>query len=114
MAQRAPTQAYRPSSIERLVGTNYLVWRVRMEVFVRRQELWDLASGTSVCLALRPQNPTVAEQIAYDEWKRKDLAARTELLLALGDRQVQMVRDCVISHGTFFALTTSIEILLLM
>ena len=51
----------------------------------------------------------MVEQIAYDEWKRKDLAARTELLLALGDRQVQMVHDCATSHEVWDLLRTHYE-----
>ncbi|MCO5574356.1 hypothetical protein L7F22_028139 [Adiantum nelumboides] len=80
-----------------------------MEVVLCRQEWWSIVSGTSVCPPLPAQNPTAAEQAAYDEWCRKDLAAQTELLLVLGDRQVQMVRDCATSHEVWDCLHQQYE-----
>ncbi|KAH7404210.1 hypothetical protein KP509_15G015900 [Ceratopteris richardii] len=62
---------------------NYLMWLTRVIVLLKRADLWDIVSGTT------PKPPANDPQLA--DWIAKDLQAQADLLLYLGDRQVQIV-----------------------
>eukprot|EP00249_Psilotum_nudum_P000650 c12720_g2_i1 orf=315-788(+) len=85
-----PSRTYQ---FDKLNGTNYLVWRVRMQMIFQRANLWTIVDGTEA-------DPEVANVNAHDAWVQRDLTVGMDLILHLGDRQVQMVRS----------LTTSAEI----
>ncbi|MCO5605199.1 hypothetical protein L7F22_059379 [Adiantum nelumboides] len=76
-----PTSS-RTYCLDKLTGPNYLVWRVRMELLLQRAQLWDVVIGG----AENAPPTTDAEGLA--RWQQKDLAARMEIIVHLGDRQV--------------------------
>ncbi|MCO5562590.1 hypothetical protein L7F22_016218 [Adiantum nelumboides] len=69
--------------LDKLSSTNYLTWATRVTLLLKRAALWDIVSGTT---------PKSAANDA--DWLAKDLQTQSELMLHLGDRQVQMVRRC--------------------
>ncbi|MCO5593534.1 hypothetical protein L7F22_047548 [Adiantum nelumboides] len=89
MAQLAPApSSLIPSTVgsyqlDKLSSTNYLTWATRVILLLKRAALWDIVSGTT---------PKPAANDA--DWLAKDLQAQSELMLHLGDRQVQMVWRC--------------------
>ncbi|MCO5595626.1 hypothetical protein L7F22_049671 [Adiantum nelumboides] len=89
MAQPAPTPSslipsiVRSYQLDKLSSTNYLTWATRVTLLLKRAALWDIVSGTTPKPAAND-----ADSLA------KDLQAQSELMLHLGDRQVQMVRRC--------------------
>ncbi|MCO5569460.1 hypothetical protein L7F22_023172 [Adiantum nelumboides] len=89
MAKPAPTPSslipstVRSYQLDKLSSTNYLTWATRVTLLLKRAALWDIVSGTT---------PKPAANDA--DWLAKDLQAQSELMLHLGDRQVQMVRRC--------------------
>ena len=66
--------------IDKLNGTNYQVWKIRMELYLKQLQLWDIINSND---RVEPQSP---------EWKAQDTSAQMELILHCNDRQVQMVR----------------------
>ncbi|MCO5595634.1 hypothetical protein L7F22_049679 [Adiantum nelumboides] len=90
MAQQAPASLI-PSTIrsyhlDKLTGTNYLSWATRVTLLLKGATLWDIVDGTT-------PKPGAANRVLAD-WTAKGLQAQAELMLHLGDRQVQMVRRC--------------------
>ncbi|MCO5595089.1 hypothetical protein L7F22_049127 [Adiantum nelumboides] len=90
MAQQAPASlipsTVRSYHLDKLTGTNYLTWAIRVTLLLKRATLWDIVDGTT------PKPSTTDPGLA--DWTAKDLQAQAELMLHLGDRQVQMVRRC--------------------
>lgn len=91
-----PSRSYR---LDKLTGPNYLVWRVRMELMLQRAELWDVIGGEE-------EAPPDDDATGLALWKQKDRAARMEIIVHLGDRQVQKhfngTIDLVIQALMFF------------
>ncbi|MCO5562671.1 hypothetical protein L7F22_016299 [Adiantum nelumboides] len=90
MAQQAPASlipsTVRSYHLDKLTGTNYLTWATRVTLLLKRATLCDIVDGTT-------PKPGAADPGLAD-WRAKDLQAQAELMLHLGDRQVQMVRRC--------------------
>ncbi|MCO5586427.1 hypothetical protein L7F22_040367 [Adiantum nelumboides] len=90
MAQQAPASlipsTVRSYHLDKLTGTNYLTWATRVTLLLKRATLWDIVDGTT------PKPGATDPGLA--DWTAKDLQAQAELMLHLGDRQVQMVRCC--------------------
>ncbi|MCO5600644.1 hypothetical protein L7F22_054759 [Adiantum nelumboides] len=89
MAQPAPASSslipstVRSYQLDKLSSTNYLTWATRVTLLLKRAALWDIVSDTT---------PKPAANDA--DCLAKDLQAQSELMLHLGDRQVQMFRRC--------------------
>ena len=73
--------------IDKLNGTNYQVCKIRMEIYLKQLQLWDIINSND---RVEPQSP---------EWKAQDTSAQMELILHCKDRHVQMVRTLSISLG---------------
>eukprot|EP00250_Pteridium_aquilinum_P035230 c892_g1_i1 orf=2-1174(-) len=91
MVQQAAAPSLIPCTVrsyhlDKLTGPNYLTWATRVTLLLKRASLWDIVDGSA------PQPAPNAADLA--DWKAKDLQAQAELMLHLGDRQVQMVRRC--------------------
>ncbi|MCO5595443.1 hypothetical protein L7F22_049485 [Adiantum nelumboides] len=73
MATTASTSSSIPKlyHLEKLTGPNYLPWSLRVRMLLEKAGNWGV----------------------IDAWLKKDLEARTELVLHMGDRQVQLVRQ---------------------
>ncbi|MCO5559434.1 hypothetical protein L7F22_013034 [Adiantum nelumboides] len=72
--------------LDKLTGPNYLTWATRVTLLLKRSSLWKIVNGTQPKPG--PNSPDL------NDWTTKDLQAQSELMLHLGDRQVQMVRCC--------------------
>ncbi|MCO5580832.1 hypothetical protein L7F22_034705 [Adiantum nelumboides] len=97
MAATASTSSSIPKlyHLEKLTGPNYLPWSLRVRMLLEKAGNWGVVSGsepnpTTLPVAVGAQPPT---QDVIDAWLKKDLEARTELVLHMGDRQVQLVRQ---------------------
>ncbi|MCO5586676.1 hypothetical protein L7F22_040618 [Adiantum nelumboides] len=91
MAQQPAVPSIIPATVrsynlDKLTGPNYLTWATRVTLLLKRASLWQIVDGTLV----QPghNSPDLAD------WTTKDLQAQAELMLHLGERQVQMVRRC--------------------
>lgn len=62
--------------IDKLNGTNYQVWKIRMELYLKQSQLWDIINNNE---RAETQSP---------EWKAQDTSAQMELILHCHDRQV--------------------------
>ncbi|MCO5569486.1 hypothetical protein L7F22_023199 [Adiantum nelumboides] len=82
--------------LDKLTGQNYLTWATRVTLLLKRATLWDIVSGAT---------PKPAANDA--DWTTKDLQAQSELMMHLGDRQVQMVRHCQSSVEIWAFLRTT-------
>lgn len=69
---------------------------MRMQMQLRRLDLWSLIAKSIPRPLITPiedyEQPDADEVAAAQAWDRKDLAAQSEIFLALGDRQLQLVR----------------------
>lgn len=102
MAQQAPLSlipsTLRSYHLDKLTDSNYLTWN-RVTLLLKRAALWDIVNGIT-------QKPDAADPGLAD-WTAKDLQAQAELMLHLGDRQVQMVRRCQTSAEILTFLCTN-------
>ncbi|MCO5594434.1 hypothetical protein L7F22_048464 [Adiantum nelumboides] len=94
MAQQPAASSLIPATVrayhlDKLTGPNYLTWATRVTLLLKRASLWEIVDGTKSKTG--PNDPDFAD------WNTKDLQAQAELMLHLGDRQVQMVRRCTSS-----------------
>ena len=106
-ASSSAAHVYKPRYvIEKLNGTNYQVWKLRMELYLKQMQLWDIISGDEPQPVIPSEKaPQDAYATALKEWKIKDINAQTELIGHCADRQVQMVRNMSTARAiwNFFA-----------
>ncbi|MCO5595191.1 hypothetical protein L7F22_049230 [Adiantum nelumboides] len=95
-----PSRTYR---LNKLTGPNYLVWRVRMELLLQRAQLWDVVIGGA------ENAPPTTDAVGLARWQQKDLAARMEIIVHLGDCHVQLVRALSTSNAVWKLLRSSYE-----
>ncbi|KAI5055384.1 hypothetical protein GOP47_0028905 [Adiantum capillus-veneris] len=72
---------------------------------------WEVTDGSELDPAKQPiaagaQPPTDDEKAA---WKKKDLKARTEIIMHLGDRQLQLVRTLETAYEMWELLKTQYQ-----
>ncbi|MCO5581901.1 hypothetical protein L7F22_035790 [Adiantum nelumboides] len=81
-------------TIDKLNGKNYQVWKLKMELYLKELQLWDVISTPT---------PSSVET----EWTVKDNTTHMEIILHCGDRQVQMVRSLTSTQAiwSFFQKT---------
>ncbi|MCO5581892.1 hypothetical protein L7F22_035781 [Adiantum nelumboides] len=73
-----PSLKARYHTIDKLNGNNYQVWKLKMELYLKELQLWDVIS-------------TPAPSLVETEWMAKDYTTHMEIILHCGDRQVQTV-----------------------
>lgn len=90
------TRAYNSYRIEHLTNTNYRTWAVRMQMILVREDLWNHVNGTTRCpIPIYPANaapnapPT--NQADITAWQQLDAKAISDIILSIGDRQVDLV-----------------------
>ena len=71
-------------TVEKLNDNNYRMWKLRMNLILERAELLDIVSG-------KETKPKSAPDL--QEWRRKDLDARMEIIMHLSDDQVDFIKD---------------------
>ncbi|MCO5586758.1 hypothetical protein L7F22_040700 [Adiantum nelumboides] len=89
--------------LDKLMGPNYLVWRVRMELLLQRAELWDVVIGGA------ENAPPTTDDVGLARWQQKDLVARMKIIVHLGDPQVQLVRALSTFNAIWKLLRSSYE-----
>ncbi|MCO5600211.1 hypothetical protein L7F22_054321 [Adiantum nelumboides] len=82
MAESSSTPSLKASyrTIDKLNGNNYQVWKLKMELYLKELQLWDVVS-------------TPAPRRVLAEWTTKDNTPHMEIILHCGDRIVQMVQS---------------------
>ncbi|MCO5594007.1 hypothetical protein L7F22_048026 [Adiantum nelumboides] len=97
--------------IEKLQGSNYLPWSLRIKMVLEKAGNWGVTNGAEPDPAQQPvaagAAPPTADEIAA--WKKKDLEARTEIVLHLGDRQLQLVRTLETAEEMWTFLKTQYQ-----
>ncbi|KAL2632065.1 hypothetical protein R1flu_016751 [Riccia fluitans] len=78
-------------------GTCFYLWRVNFELYLQREKLLPIVSGTEP----RPDEPML--QAAWDE---KDLQARLIILAALAIPQKKHIISCQTAHESYKTLMT--------
>ncbi|MCO5567452.1 hypothetical protein L7F22_021143 [Adiantum nelumboides] len=81
------------SQIEKLTGSNYLPWSLRLQMVLEKAGNLGLVDGSKANPAIAIAGQAPAPQATIDAWNKKDLEARTEITLHLGDKQLQLVRQ---------------------
>ncbi|MCO5573253.1 hypothetical protein L7F22_027022 [Adiantum nelumboides] len=79
--------------IEKLNGTNYLPWSLRLQMVLEKSGNLGVVDGTEPNPTNVPAGQAPAAEAKIDAWNKKDLEARTEIILHLGNKQLQLVRQ---------------------
>lgn len=80
-------------SIAKLNGSNWQTWKVRVEMLLSRDDLWNIV-----------ENALPEEANRTEEWKKNDRKAKATIILLLEDSQLSLVENCVFARDTFNAL----------
>jgi hypothetical protein len=70
--------------LEKLNENNYRMWKIKMELTLTKVNVIDIVNGVL-------QKPTI--EPALSEWKMKDLDAKTEIIMHISDRHVDLIKD---------------------
>lgn len=77
----------------RLNNLNYLTWKTRMEMLLKREELWSIVSNDP------PAAGATTAQI--DAWKRADEKALATIVLFVEDGQLNLVKNAATSRDAW-------------
>src|SRR4051812_4678645 len=80
-------------SIERLNGSNYTLWKLRMRMVLTKERTWNIASGKTKA----PSTPSADDEnakIAFDDWNTKDQDALASISLAVSDSELSNIMEC--------------------
>lgn len=80
-------------NIEKLNGSNWQTWNIRMEMLLARDDLWDVV-----------KNEIPVEKDRTTAWKTSDRKAKATIILLLEDSQLPLVRNLVFAHEVYLAL----------
>lgn len=80
-------------SIPLLNGTNWQTWRIRIEMLLCRENLWEVISEDV------PEEPD-----RTTAWLRNDRKAKSTLILLIDDSQLPLVKDCTYARDVYCAL----------
>ncbi|OXA39875.1 Copia protein, partial [Folsomia candida] len=86
------------SSISKLDGDNFRVWKVRMSSLFRSHDLNEIVDGTST----RP----AAVGDPQKEWDKRNNEAMTSLYLCMTDAEVESISGCATAHEIWNKLNT--------
>src|SRR5260370_28045123 len=87
-------------SVEKLDGTNYHVWKFKMQLILEDKELFGVIDGSDI----KPDNGD-----ALSEWVKRDKKARVTVCLALSDSVLATVRSCDTAKGIWDKLASVFE-----
>lgn len=68
-------------AITRLNGTNWQTWKVRIEMMLQREDLWEVVQDAVPEVTARD-----------DEWVKADRKAKATIILAIEDNQLPLVK----------------------
>lgn len=89
-------------SINKLDGTNYRVWKMRLTSLFTSYESLGVVTGTES----RPPNTAVDAQLIWDQKSREGLTA---MLMSMSDDQVEAVSSCTTAQEVWSKLATMYE-----
>src|SRR3954447_13003261 len=94
-------------SFERLNGTNYAQWKLRMRMLLIKEGTWDIVTGRSVAPAAgattstasatsekAPEKAPESTSKDYDAWKKRDQDALGTIFLAVNDSELLHLAEC--------------------
>lgn len=82
--------------ITKLNGTNYQLWKYKIELLLLKEELWEVIVND-------PPNPIT------NEWKNRDAKARATIGLLVEDNQVIHIRNATSAKQTWNMLKNYYE-----
>lgn len=77
----------------KLNGTNWSTWKVRIENLLQREDLWDVV-----------ENSSKPKETSDDDWKTNNRHAKANIILAIEDNQLPLVKNQETAHDVFNAL----------
>ena len=83
--------------LEVLTKDNFDTWRIHAQALLIKNDMWKYVCDESTAPRL-PENPTAAEQRAYDTWITNDLKARSDILLSISPSELKHTHSCDISR----------------
>ncbi|XP_073831708.1 uncharacterized protein [Musca autumnalis] len=88
----------------KLNNDNYANWKFKMELLLRKHNLWKLVIEGSRPEPKRGQNNEISNQAQLDEWDAKDDEARGTIGLLVMDDQLGHIRNMKTAKDTWNAL----------
>jgi hypothetical protein len=82
--------------IELLDKSNYNTWKLRMQALLIQEDLWEYVSGISSKPEPGENNVNTAN---VQEWTRKDLRARSDIILSISSSELKQIKQCETSHA---------------
>jgi transposase InsO family protein len=82
--------------IELLDKSNYDTWKLRMQALLIKEDLWEHVSGISTKPEPGQNNENAAK---VQEWTRKDLRARSDIILSIASSELKQVKQCETSRA---------------
>ena len=70
--------------LEKLNESNYRMWKIKMELTLTRMNVMDIVNGDLQKTTIEP---------ALSEWKIKDFDAKTEIIMHISDRHVDLIKN---------------------
>eukprot|EP00249_Psilotum_nudum_P031484 c4560_g2_i1 orf=170-1129(+) len=96
---RNPNSNPKKLSIKKITSTNYRTWSVKIEMLLARSELWGYVDGTI-------PSPGIAHA-DYTTWKLANTKAKSDIILHLGARQIELIQNLATSHEVWNKLKTT-------
>jgi hypothetical protein len=78
------TNIERKYFLEKLNKNNYKMWKIKMKLTVTKINVIDIVNGVVQKQTIEP---------ALSEWKIKDLDAKTEIIMHISNRHVDLIKD---------------------
>lgn len=85
--------------IDPLRKDNYETWKMQAEAVLTKSELWGYTSGTIQTPDDDPEDPNKKA-----EWLKKDLTARSELILMISPNELKQIKSCTTSKDVWDTL----------
>ena len=81
------------TQVPRLDGTNFSLWKIRVNIIFEKQELLDVVLGNDVCPT---QTTPVSEAAtaAIKNWRKKDVAARDIIVSTMEPSLCNILLTC--------------------
>lgn len=93
----------RASIVEKLNGTHYGMWKIKIEMLLIRNDCFSVINGTY-------PDPGPGDPVLQGTWKVKDDKARADLILHCGNAQIQLVRSLTTAKAVWDKLQSTYEL----
>jgi len=87
-----------PSSLEKLNGSNYSTWCIRIKYYLKGQDLWDIVGGDEKIVPTDPKKKR--------KWEIKVGKAMYVLFVTVEDEFLHCIKDCKMPSDAWGILET--------